>query len=89
MGGHVFLEYKSFRMTCLMRAYVLREVMLCRRKCLVGGHEDTLYEERFYWRVCLIGSHVLQGGISFTGGNVLQGYMQYEWTCIVELHELM
>ena len=36
-GGHVFLEYMSFRLTRFMRAYVLREVMLCWSKCLVGG----------------------------------------------------
>ena len=58
MGGHVFLECMYFRMTGLMKAYILREVMLCRRKCLVGDHEDTLDEERFYWRVCLVRSHV-------------------------------
>ena len=34
MGGHVFLECMSIRMTCPMRAYVLREVMLCTRKFL-------------------------------------------------------
>ena len=41
MDGYVFLEYMSFKMTCLMRAYVLRVVMLCRRKCreksCIGG----------------------------------------------------
>ena len=37
MDEHVFLECMSFRMTCLMRAYVLRVVMLCRMK-YVGGH---------------------------------------------------
>ena len=31
-----------------MRAYVLMGVMHCRRKCLVGGHEDTTDENRFY-----------------------------------------
>ena len=39
MGGHVFLDHMSFRMTCIMIAYVLREVMLCCRKCLMGGQE--------------------------------------------------
>ena len=41
MSGHVFLEYMSFRMTYLMRAYVLRKVMLCRRKCFVVDLENT------------------------------------------------
>ena len=38
MGGHDFLDHMPFRMTCVMIAYVLREVMLCCRKCLMGGH---------------------------------------------------
>ena len=38
MGGHDFLNYMSFRMTCIMIAYVLREVMLCSRKSLMGCH---------------------------------------------------
>ena len=38
MGGHNFLDYMSFRMACIMIAYVLREVMLCCRNCLLGGH---------------------------------------------------
>ena len=41
MGEHVFLDYMSFRITCLIGAHVLREVMFCRRKFLemscVGG----------------------------------------------------
>ena len=41
MSGHVFQEYMSLRMACLMREYPLKEVMVCKRKCLVGGHEDT------------------------------------------------
>ena len=35
MGGHDFLDYMSFRMTCIMIAFVLREVMLCCRKSLM------------------------------------------------------
>ena len=30
-----------------------KEVMLCRMKCLVGGHEDTLDVEMFYWKYFL------------------------------------
>ena len=37
MGGHDFLDYMSFRMTRVMITYVLREVMLCCKKCLMGG----------------------------------------------------
>ena len=64
MGGHVFLEYMSFRMTCLMRAYALKVVMLCRRKCHVGGHVlmECISSERhilqyvvFYWKTFLTG----------------------------------
>ena len=53
MGGHVFLEYMSFRMTCFMSAYVLREVMYCRRKCLAVC--DILLEYMFYRRAYLTG----------------------------------
>ena len=38
MGGHDFLDHIPFRMTCVIIAYELREVMLCYRKCLIGGH---------------------------------------------------
>ena len=38
MGGHDFLDYMSFRMTCIMIAYVLKEVMLYCRKFIMGGH---------------------------------------------------
>ena len=38
MVGLVFLGYLSFKLTHVMRVYVLREVMLCCSKCLVGGH---------------------------------------------------
>ena len=74
MSGHVFLDYMSFRMTCLMRAHVLREVMLCRRKCFVVDHENTLNEERFYWTVCFIGNHLLHDG------------MFCRWTCLAGVH---
>ena len=40
----------------------------------MGEHEDTLNEERFYWRVCLIGSHVLDGGMSC------------RWKCFAGVH---
>ena len=40
-GVHVFQADMSYESICLMRAYVLKEVMLCRRKYLVVGHENT------------------------------------------------
>ena len=66
MGGHDFLDYMSFRMTCIMIAYVLREIMLCCRKCLIGGHvlveaclQDGIFKiccvllkDMSYWRPC-------------------------------------
>ena len=36
MNGHVFLEYMSFRMTCLMRAYVLKEGHALKEKMFCG-----------------------------------------------------
>ena len=47
MGGHVFLEYMSFRITCLMRAI-----------CLKGDH--VLLEEMSYGRSCIGGVHVFK-----------------------------
>ena len=51
----------------MMLAYVLREVMLCFRKFVVGGHVSVecmssgyfticcvLFEETSFWRTCLI-----------------------------------
>ena len=80
MGKDIFLEYMSFRMTCLMKAYVLREIILCRRKCLIGGH--VLVECMFsgwhilqyvvlYWKICLTGGHGFLEGM-YIGGHVLQ-----------------
>ena len=49
--------------TCLMRAYVLREVMLCRRKYLMGGHVLVKYmfsEWLSFNMLCFAGRHVLQ-----------------------------
>ena len=46
MGGHVFLEYVSLMMTCLMRA------------CLNGGH--ALLREMSYGRSCAGGVHVFR-----------------------------
>ena len=50
------------RITCLMGAYVLREVKLCRRKCHMGGHVLVecissgwyiLQDDVFYLKTCL------------------------------------
>ena len=84
----IILEYMSFRMTCLMRAYVLSEVMLCRRKCLVGGH--VLVECIFSgWHVTICCA--LLENISYwmtfyylvciIGGHALQLEMSYWSTC--------
>ena len=48
----------------------------------MGGHDDTLDEERFYWRVCLIGSHVLPDSI------ILQADMSCRSTCSMSGHVL-
>ena len=68
MGGHDFLDYLSLRMTCIMIAFVLVEVMLCCRKSLMGyqvlvecmssGWHISQYVV-FYRKTCLIGGHVL------------------------------
>ena len=80
MGEHDFLDYMFFRMTCLLIAYVLREVMLCCRKChrmsCIGGvyvlynilcftERHALLEVMFYLRVCIIGGHVLLFEMSY------------------------
>ena len=66
MGGHDFLDHMPFRMTCVIIAYVLREVILCCRKCLgrscIGGVHVfrmaylTIYcvllKDMSFWRSC-------------------------------------
>ena len=34
----IFFDHMPFRMTCVIIAYELRDIMLCCRKCLIGGH---------------------------------------------------
>ena len=55
-GVHIFQDDMSYGSICLM------EVMLCRRKCLVGGHVlvecmfsgwDILQYVVFYWKTFL------------------------------------
>ena len=82
MDGHVFLEYMSYESICFKGCHALQEEMSC------GGHEDTswmrngftgeyvLLEVMYYMMVC------------FTDGHVLQECMWFEWTCIIEIHEL-
>ena len=74
MGDHVFLHYMSFKMTCFTGAYILRDVVLCRRKCLMGGHVlvecissgwHILQDDVWYWKTCLTGLHVLLKGMSY------------------------
>ena len=73
-------------MTCLMGAYVLKEVMLCKRAYLMGGHAlqkcmssgwHILRDDVLYWKTCLIGGHALQADMSyrstrFIGWDTLQ-----------------
>ena len=85
MGGHVFLECMSFRMTCLMRAYVwkvmcwwtacLQDGISYDMLCFIGRH--FLLDNLFHLSVCIIGGHVLQFVMSywnthFTGVHILQ-----------------
>ena len=86
MGGHDFLDHMPFRMTFVMIAYVLREVMLCCRKCHMGGTErHVLLEVMFYLRVGIIGGHVLlfkmpYWDTCFTGGHILHDDLLYRGT---------
>ena len=90
MGGHDFLDQVSFRITCVMIAYVLREVMFCCRKCLMGGHvlvecmSSGLYltiycvllKDMSFWRSFLLeGRYYRRACIAV--GDVLLGYTFY------------
>ena len=96
MGGHVFLEYMSFRITHLMRAYAIRVVMLCRRKCHVGGHDwwsACLQDGISYNMFCFTGKHFLLEEmfylrVYFIGEHVLQLEMSYWGTCFIGGHIL-
>ena len=69
--GHVFLEYMSFKMTCITGTFISREVMLYRRTCIMRGH---------VLQVCMYsGCHIFQDDV-FTGMHVLQenrSYLKY------------
>ena len=89
MGGHDFLDHMPFRMTCVMIAYVLREVMLCCRKCLMGGNVlvgTCLQDGISYNMLCFTERHVLRVGI--IGGYVLLLEMSYWGTCFTGGHIL-
>ena len=61
MGGHVFFEYMSFRMTSITGTIVLREVMLCRRTCLAEVHVFRMtypQDDVSYWNACYTGGQV-------------------------------
>ena len=67
MGGHVFLEYMSIRMTCITGIFVLWEDTSCKSACLQDSisfrtmcftRMHVLQEDRSYLRVCLIRGHV-------------------------------
>ena len=82
MGGHVFLEYMSFRMTCIMGTFVIRKVMLCRRTCIMGGHvlQVCMYSGWYIFQdMCLTGMHVLQ--------NRLKDIISYR-TCLTGVYVL-
>ena len=96
MDGHVFLEYMSFRMTCPMRAYVFWEVILCIRKCFVGGHVlvECLSSGRyilqyivFYLKTFFTGWHVLLKGMH-SRRSVTRLEKTYWSTCFTGEHIL-
>ena len=91
MGGHYFLDYISFRLTCIMIAYVLREVMLCCRKmsygrsCIGGVHVFrmsylticcVLLKDMPYWGSCFM-------RVCITGGHILQDDILYRGTPLI------
>ena len=89
MGGHDFLNYMSFRMTCIMIAYVLR--------CFVVG--NVLWDVMYCWSahlrhgisynmLCFIERHVLLEvmfylRVCIIGGHVLLFEMSYRGTCFL------
>ena len=64
-------------MTCLMRAYVLREAMLCRG--------DFLWNILYCWRACLQNG-IFKNMLCFTGRHVLLKDMFFMWIFIVRGH---
>ena len=56
---------------CCTEVHVLQEGISYRMICCTG---DTLYENRFNWRVYPIGNHILHEGMS------------YRWTCLAVIY---
>ena len=83
-----YWEYMSFRMTCLMTAYILVECLslgwhICYMFCFTGRH--FLLDDMFYLRVCIIGGHVLQFKLfhwntCLAGGHILLHDSSYRRT---------
>ena len=96
MGRHDFLNYMSFRMTCIMMAYVFREVILCCSKCLMGCHVlvSACFQDGIsYNMLCFTERHVLLEVMFYLrvcniGGHVLLLEMSYWGTCFTGRHIL-
>ena len=92
MGGHDFLDHMLFRMTCVMITYLLSEVMLCCRKCIMGvmyWWSTCLQDGISYKMLCFTERHVLLEVMSYLrvgiiGGHVLLFKMSYWCTCLQE-----
>ena len=90
MGGHDFLDHMPFRMICVMIAYVLREVMLYCRKCLMGvmyWWTACLQDGTSYNMLCFTERHVLLEvmfylRVGIIGGHVMLFKMSYWCTCL-------
>ena len=71
MGGHVFLEYMSFMMTCIKGAHVLR------RSYSVGGNllSACLQDGISYSTICFTGRHILQEKMSYLRLCLIEGHV--------------
>ena len=76
MGGPSFLEYMSFRMTCITETFVLREVMLCWTTCIKGKscrsaclQNGISFRMMSYWNAYFTGGKVLLE-VCLIGGHV-------------------
>ena len=67
----MFYRRACFAVQDVLLGYVLQEGIFYRMICYTG---DTLYEDKFNWMVCSIGSHALHEGMS------------YRWTCLAGIH---
>ena len=94
------MEYMSFRMTCITGAFVLREVILCRRTCTMGGHilqecmssgwhilEDDVYNCKTYFIGQVLLEDMSDWRPCLTGVHVLQEYIFYRTLALENLRE--